>query len=88
MEIYSSEILCPQYEGHFGNIVVDSVQNITINDTVLKKVFTSPIDGSEYMYMGPFIEIVGSLNRIFASDTGCSFDDFPDIGKHVIKIYK
>ncbi|MEA1898406.1 MAG: hypothetical protein U9N53_12175 [Bacteroidota bacterium] len=81
MEIYSSEVLCPQNESHFGYIKVDSILNFTINDVVLKKVFTAPIAGSVYMYPGPFLELIGGVNGIFPIDTGCSADIFPDIGK-------
>lgn len=80
MKIYSKDIFCSDNESHFGEIKVDTVINLTINGIELKKIITSPIQGSAYKYPGPFIEIIGGLNGIHPVDTGCTYDVFPEIG--------
>ena len=79
MEIYSNEIEYLPNENYSGSIKVDNVDDITINDNVLKRITTSPIDGSIYEYQGPFIEVIGSIYGLFAID-GSIMDNHLEIG--------
>ncbi len=75
MNIYSDDFLCLNNQTHWGSVIVDSVTYTTINGFKLKTIHTSPTSNSIYLYIAPFVEIIGSLSYIFPTDTGCGAMD-------------